>query len=148
MAIRKYFWPQSKINLPLPTWKQDCGTGDDVAIDDAAGPYGERSQDPTGAGSRGFDFLGHSIGCFHDKDGVSCVGTKPSLKAGRKLLQKSHNATTSRNRSDPSRMRATAVLPGPSSSTAHLGTDRFAKLYAPDANVCWNSARMGGEINR
>jgi RNA-directed DNA polymerase len=41
-----------------------------------------------------FDFLGYSIGRFYGKDGAPFMGTKPSRKAVRRLLQRVHNATT------------------------------------------------------
>ena len=41
-----------------------------------------------------FDFLGYSIGRFYGKDGVPYIGTRPSRKAVRHLLQQIHDATT------------------------------------------------------
>jgi hypothetical protein len=40
-----------------------------------------------------FDFLGYSIGRFHGKEGVPYIGTRPSRKAIRRLLQRIHDAT-------------------------------------------------------
>lgn len=41
-----------------------------------------------------FDFLGYTIGRFYGKDGVAHLGTRPSRKAVRRLLQRIHDATT------------------------------------------------------
>src|SRR6476620_11617784 len=41
-----------------------------------------------------FDFLGYSIGRFYGKDGVPYIGTRPSRKSVRRLLQRAHDATT------------------------------------------------------
>src|SRR4051812_46698419 len=43
-----------------------------------------------------FDFLGYTIGRFYGKDGATYLGTHPSRKAVRRLLQRIHEATTSR----------------------------------------------------
>lgn len=48
----------------------------------------------------GFDFLGYSIGRFYGKDGVPFIGTLPSRKAVRRLLQKIHDATTPQRNTD------------------------------------------------
>ena len=41
-----------------------------------------------------FDFLGYTIGRFYGKDGAPYIGTRPSRKAVRRLLQRIHDATT------------------------------------------------------
>ena len=41
-----------------------------------------------------FDFLGYTIGRFYGKDGAPYIGTRPSRKAVRRLLQRVHDATT------------------------------------------------------
>jgi hypothetical protein len=41
-----------------------------------------------------FNFLGYSIGRFYGKDGVPYIGTAPSRKAVRRLLQRIHDETT------------------------------------------------------
>jgi group II intron reverse transcriptase/maturase len=43
-----------------------------------------------------FDFLGYTVGRFYGKGGVPYIGTHPSRKAVRRLLQRIHEATTSR----------------------------------------------------
>lgn len=41
-----------------------------------------------------FDFLGYTVGGFHGKDGRIYIGTRPSRKAVRSLLQRIHDRTT------------------------------------------------------
>lgn len=41
-----------------------------------------------------FDFLGYTVGRFYGKDGAAHLGTRPSRKAVRRLLQRIHDATT------------------------------------------------------
>ena len=43
-----------------------------------------------------FDFLGYTVGRFYGKGGVPYIGTHPSRKAVHRLLQRIHEATTSR----------------------------------------------------
>src|SRR3954463_14873872 len=43
-----------------------------------------------------FDFLGYTVGRFYGKGGVPYIGTHPSRKAVRRLLQRIHEATRSR----------------------------------------------------
>src|SRR4051794_29620411 len=43
-----------------------------------------------------FDFLGYTVGRFYGKGGVPYIGTHPTRKAVRRLLQRIHEATTSR----------------------------------------------------
>lgn len=43
-----------------------------------------------------FDFLGYTVGRFYGKDGAAHLGTCPSRKAVRRLLQRIHDATTPR----------------------------------------------------
>jgi RNA-directed DNA polymerase len=43
-----------------------------------------------------FDFLGYTVGRFYGKDGKPYIGTRPSRKAVRRLLQRIHEATTPR----------------------------------------------------
>lgn len=42
-----------------------------------------------------FDFLGYTVGRFYGKDGRTYIGTRPSPKAVRSLLQRIHERTTS-----------------------------------------------------
>ena len=42
-----------------------------------------------------FDFLGYTVGRFYGKDGRAYIGTRPSPKAVRSLLQRIHERTTS-----------------------------------------------------
>src|SRR3954469_3764725 len=41
-----------------------------------------------------FDFLGYTVGRFYGKDGRAYIGTRPSPKAVRSLLQRIHERTT------------------------------------------------------
>ena len=43
-----------------------------------------------------FDFLGYTVGRFYGKGGVPYIGTHPSRKAVRRLLQRIHDATLPR----------------------------------------------------
>ena len=43
-----------------------------------------------------FDFLGYTIGRFYGKGGKAYIGTRPSRKAVRRLLERIHEATTPR----------------------------------------------------
>jgi group II intron reverse transcriptase/maturase len=43
-----------------------------------------------------FDFLGYTLGRFYGKDGRTYIGTQPSKKAVRRLLQRIHEETSSR----------------------------------------------------
>jgi RNA-directed DNA polymerase len=43
-----------------------------------------------------FDFLGYTVGRYYGKDGRPYIGTRPSQKAVRSLLQRIHERTTSR----------------------------------------------------
>jgi len=47
-----------------------------------------------------FDFLGYTIGAFHGKGGRLFIGTRPSRKAVRKLLERIHERTTPRWHAD------------------------------------------------
>jgi group II intron reverse transcriptase/maturase len=48
------------------------------------------------------DFLGYTIGCFHGRDGKPYIGTRPSRKAIRRLLEVIHEQTSSQwNASSP-----------------------------------------------
>ena len=42
-----------------------------------------------------FDFLGYTVGRYYGKDGRPYIGTRPSRKAVRSLLQRIHERTTS-----------------------------------------------------
>jgi group II intron reverse transcriptase/maturase len=41
-----------------------------------------------------FDFLGYTVGCFYGKDGRPYIGTRPSPKAVRSLLERIHERTS------------------------------------------------------
>jgi RNA-directed DNA polymerase len=56
-----------------------------------------------------FDFLGYTVGRFYGKDGKPYLGTKPSRKAVRRLLQKIHDATTRQWHVDSPESRVTAL---------------------------------------
>jgi RNA-directed DNA polymerase len=56
-----------------------------------------------------FDFLGYSIGRFYGKDGKPFVGTRPSRKAVRRLLQKVHDATTPHKHAESPELRVAAI---------------------------------------
>src|SRR3954451_6292026 len=60
---------------------------------------------PTGS----FDFLGYTVGRFYGKGGVPYIGTHPSRKAVRRLLQRIHEATTSRWHSTSPAERVAAI---------------------------------------
>jgi len=53
-----------------------------------------------------FDFLGYTIGRFYGKDGASYLGTCPSRKAVRRLLQQIHDATTPHKHAESPDLRA------------------------------------------
>ncbi|MGH7086833.1 MAG: group II intron reverse transcriptase/maturase [Acetobacteraceae bacterium] len=56
-----------------------------------------------------FDFLGYSIGRFYGKDGVPYVGTCPSRKSVRRLLERVHDATTPHKHPDSPGQRVAAI---------------------------------------
>ena len=56
-----------------------------------------------------FDFLGYTVGRFYGKGGVPYIGTHPSRKAVRRLLQRIHEATTSRWHSTSPAERAAVI---------------------------------------
>lgn len=56
-----------------------------------------------------FDFLGYSIGRFYGKDGAPYVGTRPSRKAVRRLLQRIHDATTPHKHAESPELRVAAI---------------------------------------
>ena len=56
-----------------------------------------------------FDFLGYSIGRFYGKDGVPYIGTRPSRKAVRHLLQQIHDATTPHKHAESPELRVAAI---------------------------------------
>jgi RNA-directed DNA polymerase len=56
-----------------------------------------------------FDFLGYSIGRFYGKDGVPYIGTRPSRKAVRRLLQRVHDATTPHKHAEGPELRVAAI---------------------------------------
>ena len=56
-----------------------------------------------------FDFLGYSIGRFYGKDGVPYIGTRPSRKAVRRLLQRIHDATTPHKHAESPELRVAAI---------------------------------------
>src|SRR5580700_5247583 len=56
-----------------------------------------------------FDFLGFSIGRFYGKDGTPYIGTRPSRKAVRRLLQRVHDATTPHKHTEDPELRVAAI---------------------------------------
>jgi len=56
-----------------------------------------------------FDFLGYTIGRFYGKDGVPHIGTCPSRKAVRRLLQRIHDATTPHKHAEHPELRVAAI---------------------------------------
>jgi RNA-directed DNA polymerase len=56
-----------------------------------------------------FDFLGYSIGRFYGKDGAPFIGTRPSRKAIRRLLQRVHDATTPHKHAENPELRVAAI---------------------------------------
>jgi RNA-directed DNA polymerase len=58
-----------------------------------------------------FDFLGYSIGRFYGKDGAPYIGTIPSRKAVRRLLQRIHDATTPHKHAESPELRIAAINP-------------------------------------
>jgi hypothetical protein len=56
-----------------------------------------------------FDFLGYTIGRFYGKDGASYLGTCPSRKAVRRLLQRIHDATTPHKHAESPDLRVAAI---------------------------------------
>jgi RNA-directed DNA polymerase len=56
-----------------------------------------------------FDFLGYSIGRFYGKDGVPFIGTTPSRKAVRRLLQRIPDATTPHKHAESPELRVAAI---------------------------------------
>ena len=55
------------------------------------------------------DFLGYTIGRFYGKDGTPYLGTCPSRKAIRRLLQRIHDATTPHKHADSPEERVEAI---------------------------------------
>ena len=99
--------------------------------------------------AEGFDFLGYSIGCFHGKDGVPYMGTKPSRKAVRKLLQKIHDATTPYKHADSPERRVAAVNALLRGWTAYfnqgpvLGSYKAVRWYTQRRLQRWLTRRSG-----
>ncbi len=56
-----------------------------------------------------FDFLGYSIGRFYGKDGAPYIGTRPSRKSVRRLLQRVHDATTPHKHAEDPELRVVAI---------------------------------------
>ena len=56
-----------------------------------------------------FDFLGYTIGRFYGKDGAPYIGTRPSRKAVRRLLQRVHEATTPYKHAESPKLRVAAI---------------------------------------
>ena len=56
-----------------------------------------------------FDFLGYSIVRFYGKDGAPFMGTAPSRKAVRRLLQRVHDATTPHKHAESPELRVAAL---------------------------------------
>ena len=56
-----------------------------------------------------FDFLGYTIGRFYGKDGAPYLGTCPSRKAVRRLLQRIHDATTPHKHAESPDLRVAAI---------------------------------------
>ena len=56
-----------------------------------------------------FDFLGYTIGRFYGKDGATYLGTSPSRKAVRRLLQRIHDATTPHKHAESPDLRVAAI---------------------------------------
>ena len=56
-----------------------------------------------------FDFLGYTIGRFYGKDGAPYIGTRPSRKAVRRLLQRVHDATTPYEHAESPELRVAAI---------------------------------------
>jgi RNA-directed DNA polymerase len=56
-----------------------------------------------------FDFLGYTIGRFYGKDGAPYLGTRPSRKAVRRLLQRIHDATTPHKHAESPVLRVGAI---------------------------------------
>lgn len=62
-----------------------------------------------------FDFLGFTVGQFYGKDGRAFIGTEPSRKSLRRIIERIHDETTSRWNLDPVEKRVTelnAILRG------------------------------------
>ena len=64
-----------------------------------------------------FDFLGYTIGRLYGRGGRPYMGTRPSRKAVRRLLQRIHDATTLHKHAAPTRS-AFLVPPAPRSVTS------------------------------
>jgi RNA-directed DNA polymerase len=56
-----------------------------------------------------FDFLGYTVGRFYGKDGVPYIGTRPSRKAVRRLLQRINDATTPHKHAESPEQRVAAI---------------------------------------
>ena len=56
-----------------------------------------------------FDFLGYTIGRSYGRDGVPYIGTRPSRKAVRRLLQRVHDATTPYEHAERPELRVAAI---------------------------------------
>ena len=69
----------------------------------------EAKTQPVRLPEQGFDFLGYSIGRFYGKDGAPYIGTRPSRKAVRRLLQRVHDATTPHKHAENPEPRVAAI---------------------------------------
>lgn len=94
----------------LPTWEWIGGIGDNAAADDQTRADGERGQDSTDAAARGeLRLPGYGIGRFYGKDGTPYVGTRPSRKSVRRLLQRVHDATTPHKHAEDPELRVATI---------------------------------------
>ena len=83
-----------------------------------------------------FDFLGYTIGRFYGKDGATYLGTRPSRKAVRRLLQRIHDATTPHKHAESPDLRVAAInrLSGAGPHTSTRG--RFFRPTGSCAGMC------------
>ncbi len=56
-----------------------------------------------------FDFLGYTVGRFYGKDGRAFIGTEPSRKAIRRIVERIHDETASRWNMDSAEKRVTEL---------------------------------------
>src|ERR1700733_679743 len=94
----------------MPTTSSFGRAGDDATVDGSAWTDGERGQDAIGASPRGelrFPWLFHRS--FLRQGRYALMGTKPSRKGVRRLLQRVHNATTPHKHAESPERRVAAL---------------------------------------
>jgi RNA-directed DNA polymerase len=96
-----------------------------------------------------FDFLGYTVGRFYGKDGRAFIGTEPSRKSVRRVVEKIHDETTSRWNRDSAETRVeelNALLRGWSgyfNQGRVIGAYRVIREYTESRLRRWLIRRQG-----